>query len=374
MQPDRIILVGGQTAGHILPLIAVAQEYRRRDRDVVVFGQSAGPEAQMVPQYGFTFKTIAGAPLHGVSRVQHARAYWSLGQAFWQAHRMLAGADAALVAGFGGYVSAAPILAARSLGIATAVYEANAIPGIANRRLGHIADLRLAGLEATKAHAAWRDAVVSGHPIRREVLDVARRGAQHAGRNALRVLVTAGLRGSPFLNKACPALLAFLQQNGSVVIARHQAGSGDARTIALAYQRSGVQATVEPFIDDMGAAFERSDLVICAGGAGTLSEIAALGLPAVVVPIDGTADDHQNANAAAFAGRLRAIHVGERDWDVADVARRIAALLTGRSRPTETIRTDAAALFVQYCEGLIARRRPQSVRHPAREPIEHSSS
>jgi UDP-N-acetylglucosamine--N-acetylmuramyl-(pentapeptide) pyrophosphoryl-undecaprenol N-acetylglucosamine transferase len=373
MQPRRIILVGGQTTGHILPMMAVGQAYRRAAhlRDIVVFGDPLGPEAGIVPRYGFEFRAIAGAPLSGVHGAgRRIGAYWATAKAFIEARGMLSESPVALVAGFGGYVTAAPILAARSLGIPTAVFEPNAMPGLTNRRLRALADLRLVGLRETTTRPGWSDAIVAGHPIRAEVLEVRSRPRE---RGALRLLVTAGLRGSAFLNAAVPELCAALRNHGVRVTVHHQAGDKPTDEIARTYSRRGVSARVESFIADMPAAFEDCDAVVCAGGAGTLSEIAALHLPAVVVPIAGTADDHQAANARAFSAHLRAVCMTEESWDAGRAAEALLALADVPATVQPPPR-DAAATFVEHCERLIARRCAPARPLPAGDPIEYASS
>jgi UDP-N-acetylglucosamine--N-acetylmuramyl-(pentapeptide) pyrophosphoryl-undecaprenol N-acetylglucosamine transferase len=373
MQQRRIILVGGQTTGHILPMMAVGQAYRRAAylRDVVVFGDPDGPEAGIVPGYGFEFRAIAGAPIRGVHGAgRRISAYWATAKAFVAARTMLAESPVALVAGFGGYVTAAPLLAARSLGIPTAIYEPNAIPGLTNRRLRALADLRLVGLHETTTRPGWSDAIVAGHPIRAEVLDVRSREREPG---ALRLLVTAGLRGSAFLNAAAPELCAALRSRGVSVTAHHQAGDEPTDEIARAYARRGVSARVEPFIADMPAAFEGCDAVVCAGGAGTLSEIAALHLPALVVPIAGTADDHQAANARAFSAHLCAVCMTEGTWDAVRAAEALAAL-AAVPVPSAPPPRNAAATFVAHCERLIARCHAPARTLPAGDPIEYASS
>ncbi len=368
MQRHRIILAGGYTAGHIHPLIAVGREFEARDREILVVGDADGPEVEIVPRFGFALRTIASAPIRGVrGSFQRARACVATASAVWEARRLLNEAPVALVAGFGGYVSAAPIVAARSLGIPTAIFEANAIPGLANRHLRRIADVRFAGLGMTTEQPGWSDAIVSGHPILDEVLRIARSRSQ-TNDSPLRILVTAGLRGSPFLNSAAPALAAELRRRGIAVFFDHQSGS-PVDDIRDAYARLGAPATVASFIADMPAAFARCDAVVCAGGAGTLSELAVLGLPTLIVPIASTADDHQTANAQAFASQPQMAYMSECDFDVrraADALLRVTRARFRRALPGE----NAAAVVVDHCERLIVRRDPVLRRL---DPIERAS-
>lgn len=365
MSMRRIALVGGYTAGHVLPMITVAEAYRRRHprAEILFLGSRDGPEAGILSQHGCTLLAIDGAPLYGATCLHgRLRAYGLVCRSFWRARQILAEAEVELVMGFGGYITAAPLLAARSLKLATAVFEANGIPGLANRWLSRWADLLLAASPAVTSHPRWRDAIVVDYPVRRDVLALAaeRRGAIAESNGPLRILVTAGSRGSAFLNDACPALMATLARGGVAVSVHHQSGLDGAASVEADYCDRGLSARVEPFITDMAAAYRRADLVICGAGAGTLAEIAALSLPALVVPIASVADDHQSANAAAFARvRLNVAVLAEKAWDVDLAAARVREIVAAEASAPYAIGAGGAEAIVEECERLVARNAPR---------------
>ncbi|MEO8606134.1 MAG: UDP-N-acetylglucosamine--N-acetylmuramyl-(pentapeptide) pyrophosphoryl-undecaprenol N-acetylglucosamine transferase, partial [bacterium] len=244
--------------------------------------------------------------------------------------------------GSGGYVSAAPLLAARRLGLATAIIEPNVAPGLTNRLLGRLVDRIYLGSAAARARFAPARTLVTGVPIRPGL--PGSRGPRMNG--PIRALVTGGSGGSAFLNRAAPALLAALRDRLGALDVHHQSGSGDAAAIAEAYRQAGLAARVEPFIADMAAAYAWADVAVAAAGAVTLAELAAVSLPALVVPLSTAADDHQTANARAFAAAAHGQWTSERDWDVDALSGWLAHAAC--AAPPATV--DAARAIVDDCE------------------------
>jgi UDP-N-acetylglucosamine--N-acetylmuramyl-(pentapeptide) pyrophosphoryl-undecaprenol N-acetylglucosamine transferase len=363
----RIALIGGYTAGHVFPMLAVAEAHRAHDprAEILFIGGRDSLEASLIAGRGYVCHEIDGAPLFGVATKRgRLQSYGNFLRGFAQARRLLARERIDLALGFGGYITAGPMLAARTLGIATAIYEANVIPGLANRRIQRWVDCRLLGFSETVDFPGWRESVTVGYPLRSEIVELAGHArAGPIGRH-VRVIVTGGSRGSAFLNRACPALLGRLVRRGIGIGVLHQTGLEAPEPVARAYGDAGVPATVEAFTVEMAQAYRAADFMICAAGAGTLAEAAALGLPALIVPIDDVADGHQVANARAFAGRTGARWVREADWDEAATAESLArvladaeALQNARVRMRAAGRPDAASAVVTACEHLLAGRR-----------------
>lgn len=370
----RIALIGGYTAGHVFPMLAVAEAYRAHDSraELLFVGGRDSLEASLITDRGYACHEIDGAPLYGVAtRVERMRSYRAFLRGFVQARRLLARERVDLALGFGGYITAGPMLAARTLGVATAIFEANVIPGRANRLVQRWVDRRLLGFRETADFGRWRESIVVGYPLRSEIARLAGQARAAPAGGAARVIVTGGSRGSVFLNRAAPQLLGRLVRGGMVINVSHHTGVQPAEPVARAYREAAVPATVEGFTTEMALAFAQADFVICAAGAGTLAEIAALGLPALIVPISEVADDHQLANARAFADRTGTALVREADWDEAAVAERLAHTLsdagawtTAASRMRAAARADAAAAIVDACERLLSARRPRQIAEP----------
>jgi len=370
----RIALIGGYTAGHVFPMLAVAEAYRARDfrAELLFVGGRNSLEASLIADRGYACHEIDGAPLYGVdAKLERMRSYGAFLGGFAQARRLLARQRVDLALGFGGYITAGPILAARTLGLATAIFEANVIPGRANRLVQRWMHHRLLASPETADFPGWRESVVVGYPLRSEI---ARLGGQAraapAGRHA-RVIVTGGSRGSVFLNRAAPKLLGRLVRGGMDITVMHQSGLQPPEPVARDYRDAAVPATVEGLTTDMAHAYAQADFVICAAGAGTLAEIAALGLPVLIVPISEVADDHQLANARAFAAHAGAAWVREADWDEAAVAKHLGHTLAdaeawgvAAARMRAVARPDAAAAVAEACERLLAACRPVGTGRP----------
>src|SRR5262245_39340661 len=162
----RIAIVGGGTAGHVYPALAIADAYRRvcAPVDVLFIGTPVGFEGRLVPAYGYRLQTIRGTPLVGTGIQGKLRALGTLSVGMAQARRLLRAHGAQLVVGLGGYASVGVLLAAWSLGLRTVIHEANLVPGLANRLLGRLAHRVYLGFEAACWAFAPDRTVITGNP------------------------------------------------------------------------------------------------------------------------------------------------------------------------------------------------------------------
>jgi UDP-N-acetylglucosamine--N-acetylmuramyl-(pentapeptide) pyrophosphoryl-undecaprenol N-acetylglucosamine transferase len=379
----RIGLIGGYTAGHVFPMLAVAEALRAHDprAEILFIGGRASLEASLIRRHGYECHEIDGSPLYGVTTgLGRLRSYGAFVRGFAQARRLLARERVDLALGFGGYITAGPMLAARTLGIPSAIFEANVIPGRANRLVQRWMYARLVGFAETASAPGWRTSEVVGYPLRSEIAALAREPRRPPAGRAARLIVTGGSRGSPFLNRMAPPLLGALMHHGIQVEALHQTGLGPTESVERAYGSAAISATVEAFTADMTQAYARADFMICAAGAGTLAEIAALGLPSLIVPISAVADDHQVANARAFAKRTGANWVREADWRESAIADSIAATLgdadawsQASARMRGAAEPVATAAIVSACERLLSRRPRESAKEAVTVPPNRSS-
>ena len=338
----RLALAGGYTAGHVMPMLAVAESWQKRfpSPPPVFMGQSGGMEEDLLTSAGFPFLGVAGRPLFGVrGPIGRLGSYAATARGILQARRQLRREGIGLVLGFGSYVTAGIVLAGKSLGLTTAIFEANLLPGLANRRLARHVDMRFVNWPDSRRHPGWHDAVVVGQPVRRAVTRAA--SAQDAGGN--RLLVTGGSLGSRFLNERVPPLVARLCAGAPPPQVFHQAGRGMEDEVAARYAELGIAATVVGFAD-LADRWGWADAAICAAGAVTLAEARVQGVPTLVVPIKAVADDHQTLNARAYSQATGHPWVGEDDWDEGREAQRLAALLAGGR--TGTGANDAADAIV----------------------------
>ncbi|MDH3452247.1 MAG: undecaprenyldiphospho-muramoylpentapeptide beta-N-acetylglucosaminyltransferase, partial [Gammaproteobacteria bacterium] len=274
--------MAGGTGGHVFPALAVAQELSARDVPVVWLGTRRGLEAEVVPASGVPIEWLSIVGLRGKGWSTTLLFPLRLAHALLQAWRIFVRLDPCVALGMGGFVSGPGGLAAWLRRVPLVIHEQNAIPGLTNRVLAHVATRTLEAVPHTFRRAVR--AVVTGNPVRDEIARIAapeQRLSQRDGE--LRVLVFGGSSGAAALNDVLPAACAELP-DASVQI-WHQVGRVAAvDAIRARYRDIAVDARVERFITDMSAAYAWADLVICRAGAITVAELAIAGVASVLVP------------------------------------------------------------------------------------------
>ena len=356
-----LAIAAGGTAGHVMVALAIADAFERLEPGIGILflGGALGTESNLVAEHGRQLELLPAAPLKRQRLGGRLASVAQTARGVLQARRILHRRSVRLVLGTGGYACFGPLVAARSLRLATAIHEANASPGLANRLLGKIVErVYLSSDDARSSFAAGRS-IVTGTPLRGELARMAKDARQRPPitDRAARVLVTAGSEGSRFLDREAPQLLGRLAQTGIAIDAMHQSGHGNRDLVREAYASAGIAgATVVDFIDDMAKAYEWADLAIAGCGASTVAEIAAVALPSILVPIATVSDDHQRRNADAFARAGGITVVGEDDWQLEAVAATAARLLRdngARAAAATAIRRlarpDAAEALARDC-------------------------
>jgi UDP-N-acetylglucosamine--N-acetylmuramyl-(pentapeptide) pyrophosphoryl-undecaprenol N-acetylglucosamine transferase len=289
------MVMAGGTGGHLFPALAVAQWLSGQGCRITWLGSARSMESRLIPDYGIALEQIEVRGVRGVGLKRRLLAPFEIVRALWQARAVLRRTRPNLVLGMGGFVTGPGGLMARVLRIPLVIHEQNAIPGLTNRLLARL---------ATRVFEAFPDsfgadlgAETCGNPVRREIVDLptpAERFRTHA--DPLRLLVLGGSLGARVLNQILPQALALLPPQLQPEV-RHQAGEKLYDEAVAAYRSAGVSAEIKPFEKDMADAYGWADLVICRAGALTVSELAAAGLGAILVPYPHAVDDHQTHNA-----------------------------------------------------------------------------
>lgn len=301
----RLIAIGaGGTGGHMFPAAALARILLERGYRVALLtdrrGQGFGPELAEVE----TYRLSAGAVLGG-SPWRKALAGWQLMRGVFQARRLLRRLDAVAVVGFGGYASLPAVWAGAGRGLKVVLHEQNAVAGRANRLLARKATQIATSFAEVKGLGERERAkcVLTGNPVRAAIAEVGRRPYGVPGpRDRLSLLVTGGSQGARVFNELVPAAVCRLPAELKARLTVSQQVRGhDLQEVQAIYQACGVQATLKPFFDDMPQRLTAASLLVCRSGASTVAELAAAGRPALLVPYPFAADDHQRANAEAFA-------------------------------------------------------------------------
>lgn len=334
------LLAGGGTAGHVNPLLALADHWRSVEPavEVLVLGTAEGLEARLVPERGYELLTIARVPFPRRPNRAALAFPGRFRDAVRRTRQIIRDRRVDVVVGFGGYAAAPAYLAARLERVPIIAHEANARPGIANRLavwLGGRAAVTFAG-------TPLRGATVVGMPLRTEITTLDRLAVR---RDALRqlglaerrpvLLVTGGSTGAQRLNETMTASAARVLGTGWQVLHLTGTGRGGDDPGHAGY-------VTLPYCDRMELAFAAADLVLCRSGAATVSELAALGLPAVLVPY-AAGNGEQRLNARELVDAGGAVLVSDGEFTPEWVARHLVPLL---GRRDEIARMSAAAQSV----------------------------
>ena len=323
-------VMAGGTGGHVFPALAVAQALRERGAQVFWIGTRRGLESRLVPEHGFELEWVRIEGLRGKGMTAVLAGPVRLLRALWQARAILRRRRPAVVLGMGGFVSGPGGLAARALGMALVIHEQNSVPGLTNQWLARIASRVCEAFPGSFPPA--RHALATGNPVRSDITQLPPPGERFAGRTGqARLLVLGGSLGAKALNETLPLALARLPAPLRPQV-RHQAGEQTLDLARAAYAQAGVQADVSPFIKDMAQAYAWADLAVCRAGALTVSELAAAGLGAILIPYPYAVDDHQRGNARFLADHGAAHLIIQRDLTATLLADLLAALLADRGR------------------------------------------
>jgi UDP-N-acetylglucosamine--N-acetylmuramyl-(pentapeptide) pyrophosphoryl-undecaprenol N-acetylglucosamine transferase len=355
----RVLLAGGGTAGHTSPLLATADALRRLDPTVEVtcLGTPRGLENRVVPEAGYPLELIPPVPLPRRPNADLLRVPGRLSGAVRETLAVLDRVRPDVVVGYGGYVSVPAYLAARRRRLPLVVHEQNALPGLANK-----VGARLAGRVAVSfPDTPLRNAEYVGLPIRRMISHLDRAATRDEARAFFgldperpTLLVTGGSQGARRLNQAVSGAARALADAGVQVL--HVVGpNGEA-----APERNGVPYVVLSFVDRMDLAYAAADLVVCRGGASSVTEAAAVGLPAVFVPLPiGNGEQDHNARPVVDAGGGLLVADGAltSEW----VAATVPALATDAGRLAR-MGAAAAALIPRDADEKLARIALESVR------------
>jgi UDP-N-acetylglucosamine--N-acetylmuramyl-(pentapeptide) pyrophosphoryl-undecaprenol N-acetylglucosamine transferase len=329
-----IVLAGGGTAGHISPLLAIAAALRSASPDAALLavGTPAGMETRLVPAAGVKLATIDRVPFPRNPSADLVRLPARLAGAVRQAGTILDEAAADVLVGVGGYVCTPMYLAARKRRIPIVIHEANTRPGLANR-VGALFTKRVA---VAFENTPLKGALHVGMPMRTEISHLDRTAARTAAREALgldtakpTLIVTGGSSGAQSINRTIAASLGRLADAGIQTL--HITGRGksvlddDGRPLAADGYRQ-----VE-YIDGMELAYAAADVLLARSGAATVCEIAAVGVPAVLVPLP-IGNGEQALNAAGLVAAGGALLVTDRDFNAGWVATELIPLVTDKTR------------------------------------------
>jgi len=328
----RVLITGGGTGGHVYPGLAVAEALQELapESEVRFAGTRRGIESVLVPRAGFRLHTVPASGLRGLGHKARLMFVLNFGGGFLRSLALLVRWRPAVVLGTGGFVSAPVMSAARLLGVACTLQEQNAIPGSTNRLVGRWSRRIYVGFAAAAAFFRGGVCRTTGNPVRRAFLaatgENAAQGAEQFGAEYRlgRVLIFGGSGGARRLNDAVKTAAVHWRESAELEFLI-QTGKADLAAVQTA--AAGERIRVTAYIDDMPAALQWSDLVVCRAGAMTLAELQVVGRPAVLVPFPHATDDHQLHNARDLEQAGAALVLADENCDGTALAAVVAELM-----------------------------------------------
>lgn len=302
--PIRVLVSGGGTGGHIFPALSIANAIRRRypDAEILFVGALGRMEMERVPAAGYE---IVGLPVAGFDRKRLWRNFSVLVKLFKsmrRAKKVLRDFRPDIAIGVGGYASGPMLKAAQKKGIPTLLQEQNSYAGVTNKLLAKNARAICVAYSGMERFFPADRIVMTGNPVRYEIANA--NGSREEAKTKLGfdpqrqlVLVVGGSLGARTINESIMASIDMIGRTGAQILWQTGKLYAD-ECCAAAEGKADVKAT--PFISDMAAAYRAADLVVARAGAGTISELQLLGVPAILVPSPNVAEDHQRKNAQAL--------------------------------------------------------------------------
>ena len=359
-----MLISTGGTGGHLFPGISVAREWLElaEGRDVLLVGARRPLDRRILADAGLPYRLVPAGGVKGKSALKRIRSLCLLGLGFLVSLWIVVRFRPHVVLGGGGYASAPAVLAARCAGRPVVLMEQNARPGAANRFLARFAQSIALGFPEARASFPRNPCAETGNPLRPEIEALAAErqsglisdeDTRMEAPGPLTLLVFGGSQGSRSLNKAVCGALPAWKDRGLNLRFLHATGPAELERVRRAYQEAGLDAEVFPFIEDMASVYRRASLALTRAGALTVTELMAVGLPAILVPLPSGTDQHQEANAASAGVAARTIR--EQDLpvrlvdEVEDLVRDAGARQSMSRAGLFKGRTGAAARIAHLC-------------------------
>lgn len=366
----KVIFTCGGTAGHVNPALALAGLIRQRrpDSEILFVGAHRGIERKLIEKAGWPFRAVEISSFHRSLKPKEIRhnliSLRNLVRSPGEARALLKEFPADLVVGTGGYASYPVIRAAAKQGIPTAIHESNAIPGLTTRLLEPHADLIMVGFEeCRKNYRRPEKVLVTGTPVRGDFFTYTKKEAkQQLGMDDGRPLIVSfwGSLGAAVMNRQTAEFLALEARSGCPFHHVHAAGVVGSRQMAEYLATAGVDLSklpdleVREYIHDMGTLMRAADLVICRAGASTISELTALGVPAIIVPSPNVTHNHQEHNARVLSDAGGAVLMLEQDSSGQKLYDTACSILSDDSRRASMSQAMASLGVIDAAEQIYA--------------------
>ena len=334
MSSDRIkiLVMAAGTGGHVFPALSIASLLMSQSVQVEWLGTPRGMENQLLTDTGIPLHKVSVSGLRGAGFVRKILAPFMLLKAFFQSLLVILKVRPTCVLGMGGFVSGPAGVAAKVLGKPLFIHEQNAVAGLTNRLLSNLADQVFEAYPNTFARSVRP--IFTGNPLRTKILRV-KKEFKTKDKSALRLLVLGGSRGALSINSVIPE---FLSNSSAIKDIRllHQTGHESFTKTLEKYESQGIsfgeKFRVLPFIEEVSEAYAWADLVISRSGASTVSELAAIGLPSILIPYPYHSDNQQLLNAKWLVDEKAAILIQQADLNVQTLKEAVRPFMTDKSR------------------------------------------
>lgn len=304
----KVLIIAGGTGGHVMPALSVAEYLQTQGVAVHWIGTRTGIEANLVKSSNIPLSFIDIQGLRGHKWQRWLLAPWQISKAILQSCKVMLNEKPDVVLSMGGYVAGPAALAAFILRIPFLLHEQNAVEGWTNKLLSHFAKRIMVAFPST-FHDKKKKVVYTGNPVRNDILNLPvpeSRWEERQAHTPLRVLVLGGSLGASVLNDTVPKALALFDTANRPAI-WHQTGKAHLAKTKANYEKYGIEGTITDFIPDMSTAYQWADVIVCRSGALTVAEIAAVGIPSILIPFPHAIGDHQTYNARFLSDEKAAI-------------------------------------------------------------------
>ena len=313
MQTKHLIIAAAGTGGHVMPGLAVAEEMKKRGWTVSWIGTPVGMESRLVGQRNIEFDALDFTGMRGKGIKHMFTGALKLVKACFAAKALVEKRQASAMFSTGGYIAVPAAFGARSKNKPLIMMNCDAGSLMSVRAVMPWAQAVMCGFDGECAHRAGSKAIVSGNPVREDILALPEPQQRYAGRTGkLNLLVFGGSLGAKVLNETVPAAIAKFPLEERPIVT-HQCGKNAVEDVKALYAKYGVEAQVISFIDDMASAYNKADVVVCRAGATTVSELTAGGIPAILVPFVVSTTQHQLGNARYMQDEGAGILLGQKD-------------------------------------------------------------
>ncbi len=330
----RLLLTGGGTGGHLFPAVATAQKFQEQmpGTEVLFVGTKRKVDTKSLGAYGFASESILSYGLKGKNPWELFKALAVLPLSCLQALLIIRRFKPDIIFGVGGYVTGPVVAAGKLLRIPVVIHEQNSVPGLANRKLGRFADRVCLSLPGSGGNFPAEKIQYTGNPVRSKILALAGKNLpRNSGKRTL--LILGGSQGAQAVNSlVVEAICSLTDEQLLEIRVIHQTGARDEEQVRNAYRKRGVDAEVAGFFTEMHEVYEQADLLVSRAGATTLSEIAVLGKPAILIPYPYAADNHQEKNGHFYVSGGGAVQFTQKDLTAKQLSETLFGLINNEAK------------------------------------------